>query len=118
MCHPSWAAKGPTGRDELNQGQAGAGGRAESRNAGRAGAALSVSPFSPPGLPQLSAASAAQAQLLPPVTASLEQRKGQDVCWKMLKPHFEMFNSGLEAVLGTHGCTRPPELQGLSSGSL
>lgn len=36
----------------------------------------------------------------------------------MLKPDFEMFNVGLEAVLGTHDCTRPPELQGLSSGSL
>lgn len=54
----------------------------------------------------------------PSVTASLEHRKGQDGCWKILKAHSEMFNLGLEAVLGTHDCTKPPGLQGLSSGSL
>jgi len=44
--------------------------------------------------------------------------KEQDLSWKTLKPHFEMFNLGLNAALGTCDYTRLPELQGLSSVSL
>lgn len=44
--------------------------------------------------------------------------KEKDISWKILKPHFEMFNLGLQAALSTCDYTRLPEFQVLSSVSL
>lgn len=68
------------------------------------GAVFSANPFSPPradSVPRCLAEHLLPKSVCshlrhPSGTASLEQRKGQDGCWKILKPRFEMFNLGLE----------------------
>lgn len=44
--------------------------------------------------------------------------KEQDISWKILNPHFETFNLGLQADLSACDYTRLPEFEGLSPVSL